>query len=182
MSQRSSRGTLAGALLLAVGLVACGKVNHAATQAGGVPPTVTVTSSPSPCPVPVARLDAMRAHGAQAPGTISASDSRIAQAYKSKDSRNYATQASGAELTADGVGLPGSFPDGNARFWVVVSHGVFDPSDAEMSRQPAPIWAPGGPTQATPAPQRATVAYVIFDAVTGQYKGEEFKYPGCAKE
>lgn len=78
----------------------------------------------------------------------------------------------------DNIGLPNSFPDTAARFWVVVSHGDFDISKSDnIGASRSSVAVP------TPTPeQHATVAYVIIDAVTGAYKGEEFKYAGCSRE
>jgi hypothetical protein len=108
-------------------------------------------------------------------GTIASSDPRLTRAYLSQDSRNFAVQDSASELQADNIGLPGSFADPNQRFWVVVSHGDFNPNTDANVRSAPPV------ATSTP-PQHANVAYVIIDARSGQYKGEEFKYPGCTKE
>jgi hypothetical protein len=114
-------------------------------------------------------------HASQAPGTITANDSRVASAFLSKDSRNYSFQAPASVLAIDHVGLDGSYPDLAHPYWVVVSFGDFDPSTVANIRSGAP-----GVPGVSPPVIHATVAYVIVDAVSGQYKGEEFKVQGCA--
>lgn len=104
------------------------------------------------------------------------SDPRISRAYFSTDSRNYAFQVPASTLESMNIGLPGSFHDPSHRYWVVVSFGDFDPSKVANIRSGAPL-VPG---ESQPV-RHASVAYVILDAITGQYQGEEFKDAGCAR-
>jgi hypothetical protein len=77
---------------------------------------------------------------------------------------------------AANVGLWGSVSDRAHRYDVVVSHGDFDISKNEMGLS-------GGTAARSPvATLRANVAYIIIDAVTGEYKGEELRLPGCTRE
>jgi hypothetical protein len=90
-----------------------------------------------------------------------------------KDPRNFETQLSGADLSADKIGLEGSLV-ADLRYWLVVSYGDFNIETSANILSKSSIDAPSAPPR-----RHATVAYVLLGAVSGQYKGEEFKYAGC---
>ena len=169
-------------LLLLIPLMTsgCGGPGSSRTGQQGASTTTSSTTA-TPCPVPVADLNALRAQNNASSGTLSPTDQRLTRFYFSKDARNFSAQVSAGQLETANIGLPGSLPDPNQRFWVVVSHGDFDiPTSANIYSAPTIVTPASSPVSS--GRPHATVAYVIVDAVTGAYKGEEFKFAGCTTE